>query len=230
MAGFLPVRVGAVPLTERRFPRWVQAAPHELFENFSVHICRISSKAPPRNMSVLTDAVFCHTGIFDPIFSWETHSTFMSRISIWFFYRAHKTLQSNWNNIFEISLLLKMKEAWKRNPAKLEEFPAMCGCFRFPAFAGFWCQSWFGFGEWTDTQISLDLSEVWRQKLGCLIQDVNGLFAGVPVDAAYLQASLRFSFWHSPSDHPTFLERNDAAVSIHQSQRWRMYVYSDVIY
>lgn len=90
-----------------------------------------------------------------------------------------------------------MKEAWKRNLAKLEEFPAMCGCFRFPAFAGFCCQSWFGFGGWTDTQISSDLSEGWRQKLGCLKQDVNGLFAGVPVDAAYLQASLRFSCWHS---------------------------------
>lgn len=32
------------------------------------------------------------------------------------------------------------------------------------------------------------------------------------------------------SDHPTFWETNDAAVSKHQSHQWRMYVYSDVIF
>lgn len=190
MAGFLPARSELFP--------WLKDAFLDEFNQHHMNWLRISafiSVAFPRKLH--PEAVFCHARMSDPIFSWETHSTFMSRISIWFFYRAHKTLKSNWNNILEKSLLLKMKEAWKRNLAKLEEFPAMCGCFRFPAFAGFCCQSWFGFGGWTDTQISSDLSEGWRQKLGCLKQDVNGLFAGVPVDAAYLQASLRFSCWHS---------------------------------
>lgn len=149
--------------------------------------------------------------MFDTIFSWETHSTLMCRISIWFFYRAHNTLQTNWNNIPEISLLLKMKKAWKRNPAKLIEFPATRGCFRFPAFAGFWCQSWFGCGGWTDTQLLSDLSEVFQ-----LMQPFPKPHLDSPADTR--------------SDHPTFLKTNDSAVSIRQSQRWRMYMNSDVIY
>lgn len=222
MAGFLPVRSELFP--------WLKDAFLDEFRQHHMNWLRISafiSVAFPRKLH--PETVLCHARMSDPIFSWETHSTFKSRISIWFFYRAHKTLKSNWNNILE-----KYHCCWKW---RRRERGTSLNSKNFLR-----CVVALDFQPLLASAVNLDLAledeQILKYRQICQKVEDKSLAASNRMWMDCLPAfqsmqPISKPHFDSPadtrSDHPTFWETNDAAVSIHQPQRWRMYVYSDVI-